>query len=60
MRNCSPFNFRYVEDISFLVKNEEALIIDFMKAFDLINPRLLFFIRGYSSLALLIDYFKDR
>ena len=42
-----------------------ALFIDFKKAFDLINPRLLFlklFHYGFdnSSLALLMDYFKDR
>ena len=42
-----------------------ALFIDFKKAFDLINPRLLFlklFHYGFdnSSLELLMDYFKDR
>ena len=42
-----------------------ALFIDFKKAFDLINPRLLFlklFHYGFdnNSLALLTDYFKDR
>ena len=42
-----------------------ALFIDFKKAFDLINPRLLFlklFHYGFdnSSLELLMDHFKDR
>ena len=42
-----------------------ALFIDFKKAFDLINPLLLFlklFHYGFynNSLALLTDYFKDR
>ena len=42
-----------------------ALFIDFKKAFDLTNPRLLFlkllyYVFDNSSLALLMDYFKDR
>ena len=46
-------------------ENILALFIDFKKAFDLINPRLLFlklFHYGFdnSSLELLTDYFKDR